>query len=264
MKAGLWFGIGVVVTILVVLVVFAGGWLLWGRRTWGMSMHAGPGMMGFRSYDDGCERGLFGRGWGRGMMGRANTPRGIQACAPFDEGRSGQTGVDLDLEAAEDAVQAYLADIGYEDLEIAEMMEFEHNFYAIAAEADTGRGALELLVDKETGAVGPEPGPNMMWNAKYGMHRGGMMGRRTTDLENDLTEDEALEIARRWLDTNRPGVRADEHADAFYGYYTLHTLEDGEIEGMLSVHGDTGQVWYHTWHGDFVQMVETAEHEHTD
>jgi hypothetical protein len=29
-------------------------------------------------------------------------------------------------------------------------------------------GALEPLVDRTTGAIGPEP--NMMWNAKYGMH----------------------------------------------------------------------------------------------
>jgi hypothetical protein len=35
---------------------------------------------------------------------------------------------------------------------------------------------LGLLVDKDTGAVGPEPGPNMMWNAKDGrMVRGGIL-----------------------------------------------------------------------------------------
>jgi hypothetical protein len=40
------------------------------------------------------------------------------------------------------------------------------------------------------------------------------------------------------------------------GYYTIHTLRDGKIEGMLSVHGTTGQVWYHTWHGGFIRMEE--------
>jgi hypothetical protein len=24
----------------------------------------------------------------------------------------------------------------------------------------------------------------------------------------------------------------------------------------LSVHGSTGDVWYHSWHGDFVAMAE--------
>ena len=50
-------------------------------------------------------------------------------------------------------------------------------------------------------------------------------------------------------------VRAGQ-ADTFYGYYTLHFLQDGEIEGMLSVHGSTGDVWYHSWHGDFVTTAE--------
>jgi hypothetical protein len=33
-------------------------------------------------------------------------------------------------------------------------------------------------------------------------------------------------------------------------------LKDGQIEEMLSVNGSTGQVWYHTWHGRFIQMIE--------
>ena len=44
--------------------------------------------------------------------------------------------------------------------------------------------------------------------------------------------------------------------DAFYGYYTLHTLRDGQIEGMLSVNGYRGGVWYHDWHGSFIGMEE--------
>jgi len=38
-----------------------------------------------------------------------------------------------------------------------------------------------------------------------------------------------------------PGAATDE-PDAFYGYYTLHVLRAGEIAGMLSVNGYTGQV----------------------
>ena len=66
---------------------------------------------------------------------------------------------------------------------------------------------------------------------------------------------------RPGLDAYRPGITADDHADPFYGYYTIHTLADGEIEGMLSVHGATGRVWYHSWHGDFLRMIE-SEREH--
>jgi hypothetical protein len=80
------------------------------------------------------------------------------------------------------------------------------------------------------------------------------MMRRSKEI-NTINAAEASSIAQRWLDSNRPGASAEEHVDAFYGYYTVHTLEDDEIEGMLSVHGTTGQVWYHTWHGDFIQMI---------
>jgi hypothetical protein len=50
-----------------------------------------------------------------------------------------------------------------------------------------------------------------------------------------------------------------EDVDPFYGYYTVHTFKDSQIEGMLSVHGTSGQVWYHTWHGEFIQMLEESE-----
>ena len=64
----------------------------------------------------------------------------------------------------------------------------------------------------------------------------------------------AAEIAQQYLDRYYPGAEADDHADAFYGYYTLHVLRDGSVVGMLSVDGYAGQVFPHTWHGDFVDM----------
>jgi hypothetical protein len=45
-------------------------------------------------------------------------------------------------------------------------------------------------------------------------------------------------------------------ATEFYGYYTFDFTVNGKIAGMLSVNGNTGQVWYHSWHGDFIQEVE--------
>jgi hypothetical protein len=160
------------------------------------------------------------------------------------------------LEQARQSIAATIANSDDTDLELAEMMEFELNFYAIVRESDTGIGAMELLVDKWSGKVRPEYGPNMMWNARYGMHRAGrgMMG--TSSEENSLGAEVALSIAQDWLEAHRPGETVEEHADPFYGYYTIHTLKDGEISGMLSVHGSTGDVWYHTWHGEFIQMVE--------
>ena len=214
-----------------------------------------------------------GEGWqGYGMMGPGmmgddwdwdNMPFGSADDMPCGDAYAmpGE-GEITPLEDVEGAVHDCVERLGYTGLEVTEVMEFERNHYAIVAEADTGIGAMELLVDKASGAVGPEHGPNMMWNAKYGMHgRGGgmmgMMGGYATD-EMTLSPEEAQEVAQRWLDANLSGRTAGE-ADAFYGYYTLHFLNDGEIEGMLSVHGSSGDVWYHSWHGDFVTMIDGHE-----
>lgn len=280
MKARWWIGVGVVVTLVVVLGLGA-GWLWWERSMWHQRAMAAP-LTRAGAVDDDCGRGRYG-GMGAGMMGSAGDgpeasgcdgPSGITAAAcdadgvPADEGdacvavggdgRYGDGEV-ISLDDAQLAVERYVAGWGDANLAIGEMMEFDKNFYAIVEEADSGIGAMELLVDKYTGAVQPEFGPNMMWNARYGMHRrGGMMGRNSA--VNTVGEDEAVEIAQQWLNRNRPGVTTEAHADPFYGYYTIHTVADGEIEGMLSVHGTTGQVWYHNWHGNFVQMIEGDEH----
>ena len=138
-------------------------------------------------------------------------------------------------------------------------MEFENNYYAIVAEESTGIGAMELLLDKRTGRVSPEPGANVMWNTKYGMGGRGMMmgsaGRTGTSAEMAVSPEDAQRIAQRWLDANLPGRDAGE-PDPFYGYYTLHFARDGGVEAMLSVNGVTGQVWYHSWHGGFLGMTE--------
>jgi hypothetical protein len=112
----------------------------------------------------------------------------------------------------------------------------------------------------------------MMWNTRYGMMRSGagagmgdgMMGWMMGGAPADPTwatrgagaaigEDQARRIAQRWLDANRSGLRATE-ATAFPGYVTLHAERDGRIAGMLSVDAETGAVWYHWWHGRFLEM----------
>lgn len=74
-----------------------------------------------------------------------------------------------------------------------------------------------------------------------------------------ISPEETWEIAQKFLDANVSGFTV-AGADTFYGYYTLHTLKDGQIEGMLSVNGYDGTVWYHNWHGPFIGMKEFGEH----
>ncbi|RJQ41156.1 MAG: hypothetical protein C4555_00340 [Dehalococcoidia bacterium] len=166
----------------------------------------------------------------------------------------------ITIDQAADAVQSYLKAYYGNRLVLAEVMDFAWNYYAEVEEEDTGIHAMELLIDKYTGRVTPEMGPNMMWNNKYSP-MGGMMGNHGGGLPSadmPVTPDQAKILAQRYLDNNLPGLTVAE-ADTFYGYYTLHTLKDGELEGMLSVNGYTGVVWYHNWHGPFLGMKEIEE-----
>lgn len=159
----------------------------------------------------------------------------------------------LTLQQALTATEDYVA-ASDGDFAVAEVMEFDNNFYALVVEAGTGRAALELLVDPYTGAVGPEPGPNMMWNDKYGHMASGAGG------ENRLSMDEARAIAQQALDAQLPGSKVHEDGASFYGYYTFDfDGSDGTIAGMLSVEGSTGAIWLHTWHGSFISEWESEE-----
>ncbi len=276
--------VGVLLVALVVGTALAQGPGPWGSQDGWMGMGSGMtgsygGMMG--GYGDM----MGGRGYGLApTTGVTDTlPYGSGTCPGMDGWGYGvpTDGERLTLDQATETVEQYLAAYGDPDpsagseqaLALAEVMEFSNGFYAQVIEEETGIGAFEILIDPITGAIHPEPGPNMMWNTKYG-HMGGyggMMGGygyyRPPTGEMTVGPDEAIQAAQAYLDRTGSGLTADDHADPFYGYYTLHILRDGSAElaevgqvvGMLSVNGFTGQVWHHTWHGDFVGMTE--EHE---
>ena len=176
-----------------------------------------------------------------------------------------------------------------ENLAPAEIMEFSYHYYIEVVEKDSGIGAFEVLVNKYTGDLTPEPGPNMMWNTKYSgmgysmmgksMMGPGMMGSSRQGMMNDnrsnmgpdyedrelvddmpITGEEAIDLAQRYLDIRIKGSVADEHAAQFFGYYTIHVLDNEETVGMLSVNGYSGDVWFHDWHGDFESMKELEDH----
>jgi hypothetical protein len=178
--------------------------------------------------------GMMGAG---GMMG----PGG-----PYQSG-----GKRITMDQAVAIVENYLARYGNTDLKADEIMEFQYNFYVQFSEKSTGIHAFEALIDPYTGDMYPEPGPNMMWNTKYGMMSGMMWGTPSLNAPMSVTEEQAEQYAQKFIDGYLPGARAGE-VERFYGYYTLHVIRDGQIYGMLSVNGYTGQVWYHSWHGQFL------------
>ena len=157
----------------------------------------------------------------------------------------------INIGQAKQSADQYVAGIN-SDLKVAEIEEYSYNFYVRVQEKSTGINAFELLVDRSTGAVTREPGPDMMWNTKYGM-MGGFGRTPTADMP--VSPEKATEYAQRWLDTNVPDARAEE-PDTFYGYYTIDVSLNGSTYGMLSVNGYSGDIWYHTWHGQFITSVE--------
>ena len=182
---------------------------------------------------------------------------GTSGGLPMMGGAFNSSGPSISIDRAQQNVQSFLDQTGDRDLKIDELMEFDQNFYALIKEKSTGVGAFELLVNKSSGAVVFEPGPDMMWNTKYSMMGRGMMGggwfqTGSASASMPVSPAEATKLAQAWLDQNLAGDSAGT-PDGFYGYYTFHFEKDGKIAGMLSVNGYAGQVWLHTWHGGFTQ-----------
>ena len=212
----------------VVALALSGGWLAVRGEPAGWSTGAYPDGGGFST--------MLG---GAGMMGGAGT-MGLGG-----DGRSVR-----DLDAARARVERF-ADQLDPGLRVGEVMRFANHYYAEVQTA-AGAGVTEVLVDGRSGAVSTEPGPAMMWNTRYGLDRGPVAGAGP---DAELTKAQAGEAAQRWLRQTNRDVTVDA-AEAFPGYYTLHTLKNGRIDGMLSVQMATGVVWYHSWHGQFREMAE--------
>ncbi len=193
---------------------------------------------------------------GFSMMGNYNSGSGMMGGNGMMNGygRSGQqpSGNRISMDNAIRLVQDYETSAGT-NFKVAEVMEFENNFYAAVLERDTGRAAFEILVDPYSGWIFPEYGPNMMWNVKYGH-----MGNGNSP-ENTVSFDQAKINAQKTLDARFPSAMIEPDGFTFYGYYTFDYKVNDQIAGMLSVNGFDGQVWLHTWHGQFIDEKELAK-----
>ena len=171
-----------------------------------------------------------------------------------------QASTALTMDQAAEAAQKYLALFGNLDLVPARIVDFTNHFQATVRERSTGANAFTLLIDKfTTGSVCWEPGPNMMWNTKYRAMGWGHMqglpwwsGAPTTQMP--VTTEQARQLTQGFLNAYLPETTVDPAVDTFYGFYDLYVRKDDKIIGMLSVNGYTGLVWYHTWHGPFMDM----------
>lgn len=263
-------------TILTVLVLaLAAAALIWTGYIFGRRSTAAFNPRGAQEGWPPAVRGMMGQQGGRMMgrqpsygssqQGRGRGPQGSYAWqnSPAEP---------LELAEAQQAVDKYLSETELEGLTSGEIMIFENHAYAVIEEEAGEMSAFEVLIDPVTKNVLPEPGPNLMWNLKYDLHdhlpgQGPMMGGSLSPVEpginptyadqNSLTmpisPDEARKLAGEYLAEAKPGTEVSHHLSTFYGYYTLDLESEGKITGMLSVNGYTGQVFYHHWHGAFVE-----------
>ncbi len=241
-----------------------------GGGRYGQGMMGG-GMMG---------HGMMGGGMmGGGMMGQGATSGGMMAGAAGPIPPDAKPLPDADLVARFHAVLPQFP----AGARVDDVMLFANNAYAQIVDVD-GNGVAELIADRFTGAVVPEPGPNMMWNStasSVGSPYDGMMGAQGRNPASvygggmmgwdgagrgpmgsavgageqpSYDQQQARDLADRFLEAYAPGT-AVLQSQTFPGYYTFD-YGVGTVQGMLSVNAYTGAVWPHIWHGAFVGSSE--------
>jgi hypothetical protein len=209
-----------------------------------------------------------GRGFGPGMMGH-----GMMDDVPYRNGLRGNTTTDenvtpLTTEQAYQAGSNYLATLNLPDLKISEVIVFDNIAVVRVLEQSTSIGAFDLFVDPVNQSVIPTMGPSTVWNLKYGsivhvgMMNGWMANQGTLTVPTNVTADmtvtveQAVTDAQVYLDNAVPGATADTNAQAFYGYYSIKVMKDGNVIGILSVNGTSGQVFMPNWFGTYVNSQD--------
>ncbi len=225
----------------------------------------GPGGMG----GGGTGSGGMGSGFGMGSSYATSRMSNGMGAIMLISGEQGyrNDGKMLQMSDAITLAQNYLTALNNANLALDEVEEWEYNFYVVVEERSTSNKAFQLTIDKWTGAVMPEPGPNMMWNAKYlgnGMSMRSEVFGSTSGTNSPMTvsASEAGQDANQFLAARFSGrnLAVVNPPDTYYGFYSfdVNDVATGKKYGMLSVNGYTGQVWYHTWHGNFIQGQEIS------
>jgi len=141
------------------------------------------------------------------------------------------------------AIQSFI-DASNSSLQISELWEYGA-FYKAELSDTNGAKAFDLMADKFTGAVTPEMGFSMMFNASYGKQL-----YKTPRFRKNLSisPDEAVSIAQTFVYDNSLGYTLGT-PEIYPGYYKFHTTQ-GSMLGMdIMVNGYHGGVWMNALHG---------------
>lgn len=188
---------------------------------------------------------------------------GISGLFLSDNDRELREEEDFTLEQLTENVETLLENYS-EPLKISMVYVFEdRDPYFLITEVETDRGAMELRASVRSGVVYAERSIANIWNVKYTQRMGnrriigsGMMGGyyRDYDLDNELTHEEAVEIAENYVTLKMEGIVLDANHHTFYGYFAFHLLKDREIVGLLRVNGFDGQVSITRFSGALVEI----------
>jgi hypothetical protein len=167
----------------------------------------------------------------------------------------GTTTTPLTLSQAVTVANEYLTSLNNPNLAITNVQEYAVNFRFSLYEKSTGIGAYEMTINKYTGYVCPGMGPSVIWNTKYTIINGAISVYNATATSTmPVTATQAQTFAQQYLSTAMPATTVGT-ATPFYGYYNVEVLSGGNLYGILSVNGYTGQIWYQAWHGSFIQQT---------
>lgn len=209
-------------------------------RNQGYNYSSGSGMMGNTGYNYSSGSGMMGN------MMRGNMMMG-NMMALYDP-RARPITQDEALKSMESLARQYGSNVEVEDF-----MAFSSNYYAVLKDANSSQDIAEVLVDRYSGSAYPEPGPNMMWNTRYGAGRT-QAGNAGYDLAG------AKKLAEDFLTGYLPGAQIME-SKQMPGYYTFD-FGRKDIEGMMSVNAFSGQIWVHTWHGSYLGGMNVTSESH--
>lgn len=209
------------------------------------SGHMGPGMMNNPAYNYSYGPGMMynqsgNYGYGPGMMG--SMMAGNMMAIYYPESKP------ITQDAALKNMENFTRQYG-SNTEVDDVMTFSNNYYAVVKDAASDQNIAEILVDRYSGSAYPEPGPNMMWNTRYGAGR-----VQTGGSGYDLAG--AQKLAEDFLTDYLPRSQIQE-SHTLPGYYTFD-FGRNETEGMLSVNAYSGQIWVHTWHGFYLEGMNVT------
>ena len=140
-------------------------------------------------------------------------------------------------EEARATIQSFI-NASSSSLEISELWEYGTAYKAELSDLN-GAMAFDVIVDKFTGAVGPEMGLSMMMNASYGngIYKTPKFGKKLT-----VSEEQATAIAQNFVNNNGLGytLGIPEH---YPGYYKFHTTDSHGFGLEIIVNGYNSAIW---------------------